>query len=61
MEKSGEEFWVWLQLKIIADMGTIGLPNAGKSSLLAAITRGKPQLLTTRLQQLNPNLGVASL
>ena len=34
----GEEFWIWLQLKTIADIGIIGLPNAGKSSLLAAIT-----------------------
>lgn len=39
----GEEFWIWLQLKTIADIGIIGLPNAGKSSLLASITRATPK------------------
>ena len=39
----GEEFWIWLQLKTIADIGIIGLPNAGKSSLLASITSAKLQ------------------
>ena len=41
--KLGEEFWIWLQLKVIADIGIIGKPNAGKSSLLAALTRAKPK------------------
>ena len=57
--KSGEEFWVWLQLKIIADIGIIGLPNAGKSSLLAAITRAKPKIADYPFTTINPNLGVA--
>ena len=46
--KIGEEFWIWLQLKVIADIGIIGKPNAGKSSLLAALTRAKPKELTLR-------------
>ncbi len=57
--KHGEEFWVWLQLKIIADVGIIGLPNAGKSSLLAALTRAKPKIANYPFTTINPNLGVA--
>jgi len=57
--KIGEEFWVWLQLKIIADIGIIGLPNAGKSSLLAALTRAKPKIASYPFTTINPNLGVA--
>ena len=57
--KNGEEFWVWLQLKIIADVGIIGLPNAGKSSLLASITRAKPKIANYPFTTINPNLGVA--
>ena len=57
--ENGEEFWVWLQLKIIADIGIIGLPNAGKSSLLAAITRAKPKIADYPFTTINPNLGVA--
>ncbi|MAH89989.1 MAG: GTPase ObgE [Candidatus Pelagibacter sp.] len=57
--KDGEEFWIWLQLKIIADIGIIGLPNAGKSSLLAALTRAKPKIASYPFTTINPNLGVA--
>ena len=56
----GEEFTIWLQLKTIADIGIIGLPNAGKSSLLAAITNASPKIANYQFTTLNPNLGVAS-
>jgi len=55
----GEEFWIWLQLKTIADIGIIGLPNAGKSSLLASITKATPKIANYKFTTLNPNLGVA--
>ena len=55
----GEEFWIWLQLKTIADIGIIGLPNAGKSSLLASITSATPKIANYKFTTLNPNLGVA--
>ena len=57
---SGEEFTIWLQLKTIADIGIIGLPNAGKSSLLASITNANPKIANYQFTTLNPNLGVAS-
>ena len=56
----GEEFTIWLQLKTIADIGIIGLPNAGKSSLLAAITNANPKIANYKFTTLNPNLGVAN-
>jgi len=55
----GEDFWIWLQLKTIADVGIIGLPNAGKSSLLAAITNANPKIANYKFTTINPNLGVA--
>jgi GTP-binding protein len=57
--KVGEEFWVWLQLKVIADVGIIGMPNAGKSSLLAAITRARPKVANYPFTTIDPNLGVS--
>ncbi|MDC3231810.1 GTPase ObgE [Candidatus Pelagibacter sp.] len=56
----GEEFIIWLQLKTIADIGIIGLPNAGKSSLLASVTNANPKIANYQFTTLNPNLGVAS-
>ena len=56
----GEEFIIWLQLKTIADIGIIGLPNAGKSSLLASITNANPKIANYQFTTLDPNLGVAS-
>ena len=56
--KHGEEFWIWLQLKVIADIGIIGKPNAGKSSLLASLTRAKPKIANYPFTTINPNLGV---
>ena len=56
---TGEEFTIWLQLKTIADIGIIGLPNAGKASILAAITNANPKIANYKFTTLNPNLGVA--
>jgi GTP-binding protein len=56
--KLGEEFWIWFQLKVIADIGIIGQPNAGKSSLLAALTKAKPKIANYPFTTINPSLGV---
>ncbi len=57
----GEEFWIWLQLKVIADIGIIGLPNAGKSSFLSRCTRAKPKIANYPFTTINPNLGVLNI
>lgn len=54
----GQELWVWLKLKIIADVGLIGFPNAGKSTFLAAVTRARPKIADYPFTTLHPNLGV---
>jgi len=56
----GESFCIWLQLKVIADIGIIGMPNAGKSSLLSALTKARPKIANYPFTTLNPNLGVMS-
>ena len=58
--EKGENFWIWLQLKVIADVGIIGMPNSGKSSLLSALTKARPKIANYPFTTLNPNLGVAS-